>query len=81
MSHTANSVEEWLDSNPDVMTDLFLRKADVSLVNRWLTQHGLQTLPEMSPVIGRHVSVSAESSAPSSPIDTRFGDTGFFDSR
>ncbi|XP_070174285.1 dual 3',5'-cyclic-AMP and -GMP phosphodiesterase 11A-like [Littorina saxatilis] len=81
MAHTASSVEQWLEANPDVMADLFLRKADVTLVNRWMTQHGLQTLPDCSPVTGRHVSVSADSSAPSSPSDTRFGDSGFFDSK
>ncbi|PVD35849.1 hypothetical protein C0Q70_02818 [Pomacea canaliculata] len=81
MAHTSASVEDWLDANPDVMADYFLRKADIGLVNRWLTQHGLNALPEMSPVIGKHVSLSADSSAPSSPVDTRFGESGFFESR
>lgn len=81
MAFTSSNVEEWLDANPDVMADFFLRKADASLVNRWMAQHGLPTLPGMSPVISKHVSRSAESSTPSSPIDTRFGDSGFFDFR
>ncbi|PVD35836.1 hypothetical protein C0Q70_02805 [Pomacea canaliculata] len=81
MAHTSASVEDWLDANPDVMEDYFLRKADIGLVNRWLTQHGLNALPEMSPVIGKHMSLSADSSAPSSPVDTRFGESGFFESR
>ena len=96
MAHSAASVEQWLDANPDVLSELFLRKADLTLINRWMTQHGLQSLPDSSPVTGRHATqslpdsspvtgrhatLSSDSSAPSSPIDTRFGDSGFFDSR
>ena len=141
MAHSAASVEQWLDANPDILSELFLRKADLALINRWMTQHGLQSLPDSSPVTGRHATqslpdsspvtgrhatqslpysspvtghhatqslpdsspvtgrhatqslpdsspvtgrhatLSSDSSAPSSPIDTRFGDSGFFDSR
>ncbi|KAK3800167.1 hypothetical protein RRG08_038006 [Elysia crispata] len=76
------SVEEWLDSHPEDMSDYFLRKADVNLVNRWLSAHGFTTLPEF-PGARRNTSLSTlsnESSNPSSPVETRCNDSGFFDS-
>ncbi|GFO11450.1 phosphodiesterase [Plakobranchus ocellatus] len=45
---TSHSVEEWLDSHPEDMNDYFLKRADISLVNRWLSAHGFNTLPDFS---------------------------------
>ncbi|XP_067686279.1 dual 3',5'-cyclic-AMP and -GMP phosphodiesterase 11A-like isoform X1 [Haliotis asinina] len=79
-THHVTVIEEWLDSNPDAMSEYFLRKADIVLVNKWLVQHGFSALQEYS-LPARHNSASNEGSSPSSPIDLKCGDSGFFDSR
>ena len=72
-------VESWLDSNQDAMQDYFIRKADIVLINKWLLKNGFQTLQEYT---GRRSSASNESSStPNSPLDTKLGDSGFFDSK
>ncbi|XP_035827578.1 dual 3',5'-cyclic-AMP and -GMP phosphodiesterase 11A-like, partial [Aplysia californica] len=82
--HTSCSVEEWLDAHPDDMSEYFLKRADLTLINRWLSAHGYSQL--QAPEIPVHVrnsslsNLSNESSNPSSPVDTRVNDSGFFDS-
>ncbi|XP_055859907.1 dual 3',5'-cyclic-AMP and -GMP phosphodiesterase 11A-like isoform X3 [Biomphalaria glabrata] len=88
MDLAQSSVEEWLDSHPDDMQDYFLRHADVTLVNKWLVAHGFNQLPDFpAPIRNSSLtnlrytySFSNESSNPSSPVDTRCNDSGFFDS-
>ncbi|XP_014666168.1 PREDICTED: dual 3',5'-cyclic-AMP and -GMP phosphodiesterase 11A-like [Priapulus caudatus] len=41
---TYHDVEQWMDANPDSRCDYFLRKADLSLVNKWLLCHGHDTV-------------------------------------
>ncbi|BFZ22439.1 hypothetical protein BsWGS_25478 [Bradybaena similaris] len=81
-SLTLSSVEEWLDSHPDDMQDVFLKRADVTLVNKWLASHGFNQLPELTgPLRNTSLSnLSNDSSNPTSPVDTRFSDSGFFES-
>ncbi|KAI8777983.1 dual 3,5-cyclic-AMP and -GMP phosphodiesterase 11A isoform X2 [Biomphalaria glabrata] len=82
MDLAQSSVEEWLDSHPDDMQDYFLRHADVTLVNKWLVAHGFNQLPDFPAPIRNSslTNLSNESSNPSSPVDTRCNDSGFFDS-
>ncbi|XP_059173104.1 dual 3',5'-cyclic-AMP and -GMP phosphodiesterase 11A-like [Physella acuta] len=79
---SSNSVEEWLDSHPEDMQDYFLKHADVTLINRWLAAHGYNHLPEFSAPLRNSslTNLSNDSSNPSSPVDTRCNDSGFFDS-
>lgn len=34
------AVEEWLESHPDQTQDYFLRKTDMTVINKWLLSHG-----------------------------------------
>ncbi|KAI5746812.1 hypothetical protein M8J77_007676 [Diaphorina citri] len=33
-------VEEWLETHPDLTQDYFLRKTEVTVINKWLASHG-----------------------------------------
>lgn len=70
------SVEEWLDSNPETANDYFLRKAELSLINKWLTNHGFQALQDY--ISGRKGSLGQESITPTSPNDNKYSDQNFF---
>lgn len=67
-------IENWLDKNPGVMEDIFLRKADVNTVNKWLVRNGYCAIDELS--ISKQVSTS--DSDPTTPDDRR--DNVFFSS-
>jgi dual 3',5'-cyclic-AMP and -GMP phosphodiesterase 11 len=44
------TVEEWLNANPEAAQDFFLRKADRTLINKWLNQHGYApSVPDSTP--------------------------------
>ncbi|XP_071526785.1 dual 3',5'-cyclic-AMP and -GMP phosphodiesterase 11A-like [Panulirus ornatus] len=73
------AVEEWLDRHPDLAADYFVRKAELSAVNKWLVAHGFLTVTQGS--CSRRGSASLTGSpcvSPSSPID-RITDTLFND--
>lgn len=62
-------VEDWLDRNPRVMEELFLKKADLSIVNNWLTRNGYCAAVEvLSAKLG---STSEDNSDTTSPIDAK----------
>ena len=71
-------VEDWLDSNKDALCEIFLRKADLSLINKWCLIHGYSPLSEIAPYPTKRGSLSNENSNPSSPLDKT---DGFFESR
>jgi dual 3',5'-cyclic-AMP and -GMP phosphodiesterase 11 len=70
-----NKFEEYFDQNPELVQEYFLKRADLSLVNKWLVSHGFHTINDY--VSGRRGSLSQESSGPASPI-VAMTDSGFF---
>lgn len=77
---TTLNVEDWLDSNRDSLCEIFLRKADIILVNKWLLIHGYNAVCETAPYPSKRGSLSSnENSSPSSPLDKN--NEMFFDSR
>ncbi|XP_052805617.1 dual 3',5'-cyclic-AMP and -GMP phosphodiesterase 11A-like isoform X2 [Mya arenaria] len=67
-------VESFLERNPAVMEEIFLRKADQSLVSKWLQKNGYCSLGEMnSPKMN---SSSEGNASPTSPAENR-GDMFF----
>lgn len=71
-------VEDWFESNKDVFIDIFLKKADLSIVNKWLLIHGYSPVSEQTPYQTKRGSLSTDNSTPSSPNDKN---DVFFDSR
>ncbi|XP_048728565.2 dual 3',5'-cyclic-AMP and -GMP phosphodiesterase 11A-like isoform X3 [Ostrea edulis] len=71
-------VEDWFESNKDAFVDIFLRKADIAMVNKWLLIHGYSPATEQSTYQPKRGSLSADTSSPSSPNDKN---DVFFDSR
>ncbi|XP_052829828.1 dual 3',5'-cyclic-AMP and -GMP phosphodiesterase 11A [Octopus bimaculoides] len=65
----ASKIESWLDANPESACDYFLRKADITLINKWLVLHGFQSLQEF--IIKRKGSSGQESLTPTSPNDLK----------
>ncbi|KAK8393906.1 hypothetical protein O3P69_006919 [Scylla paramamosain] len=60
----------WLDAHPELAADYFVRKAELSSVNKWLVAHGFLTVTQGSS--SRRGSASLTGSpcnSPSSPID------------
>ena len=41
---TFTEVEQWLDKHTDLCQDYFLRKAELILINKWLSAHGFTTI-------------------------------------
>ncbi|XP_035701980.1 dual 3',5'-cyclic-AMP and -GMP phosphodiesterase 11A [Folsomia candida] len=39
-------IGKWLDQNPTYFASYFIKKADITLINRWLTEHGYVILCE-----------------------------------
>ncbi|CAL8109892.1 unnamed protein product [Orchesella dallaii] len=39
-----DEVEKWLDHNGTFFKEYFLRKADINLINQWLSEHGFLIL-------------------------------------
>ncbi|XP_063889229.1 dual 3',5'-cyclic-AMP and -GMP phosphodiesterase 11A-like isoform X2 [Scylla paramamosain] len=67
---TFAAVEGWLDAHPELAADYFVRKAELSSVNKWLVAHGFLTVTQGSS--SRRGSASLTGSpcnSPSSPID------------
>lgn len=62
-------IELWLDRHPLVMQDIFLRKADTAVINKWLVKNGYPPICDQSSA--RLSSFSEDSSDPTSPCDAR----------
>lgn len=60
-------VEDWIDRHPKEFEQIFLRKADLNTVNKWLSQNGYCTLSDVS--ANKRGSCSEES--PTSPTELR----------
>ncbi|XP_053408413.1 dual 3',5'-cyclic-AMP and -GMP phosphodiesterase 11A-like isoform X3 [Mercenaria mercenaria] len=69
-------VESWLDQNPAAMEEIFLKKADINIINKWLSRNGYcPAAPEVS--VSKLGSGSDDNNSdPTSPIDAR-GDVFF----
>ena len=74
MPVTSHDVESWLDGHQDWLTDYFLKKADMCLINKWMVVHGYHPLQDY--ITGRRGSLSQESSGQTSP-DNRAPREGF----
>lgn len=69
-------VEEWLDANPDSCGDYFLRKANLSLINKWLLNNGYNAVTEQALSVGRRSSMPMSSPlSPISPVSDSILDT------
>ncbi|XP_050695412.1 dual 3',5'-cyclic-AMP and -GMP phosphodiesterase 11A-like isoform X2 [Eriocheir sinensis] len=67
---TFPAVEAWLDAHPDLAADYFVRKAELSAVNKWLVAHGFLTVTQgSSSRRGSNSLTGSPSNSPSSPID------------
>ncbi|XP_074652338.1 dual 3',5'-cyclic-AMP and -GMP phosphodiesterase 11A-like isoform X1 [Tubulanus polymorphus] len=71
-----HQVEEWLEGNKEVVQDYFIKRADLTLINKWLVAHGFHTVHEYI-TGGRRGSMSQDSSGPGSP-SIPMTDSGFF---
>ncbi|XP_061180019.1 dual 3',5'-cyclic-AMP and -GMP phosphodiesterase 11A-like isoform X2 [Saccostrea echinata] len=71
-------VEEWFESNKDAFAEIFLKKADISIVNKWLLMHGYSPATEQPTYQPKRGSLSTDNSSPSSPNDKN---DVFFDTR
>ncbi|XP_033733094.1 dual 3',5'-cyclic-AMP and -GMP phosphodiesterase 11A-like [Pecten maximus] len=75
---TTGAVEEWMDSHKESMQELFLKKADTVLINKWLLLHGYSAVCDNAPHPSKRGSLTGGNSNPSSPRDLRCDD-GFFE--
>lgn len=67
---TFPAVEAWLDAHPDLAADYFVRKAELSAVNKWLVAHGFLTVTQgSSSRRGSSSLTNSPCNSPSSPID------------
>ncbi|XP_022286259.2 dual 3',5'-cyclic-AMP and -GMP phosphodiesterase 11A-like isoform X2 [Crassostrea virginica] len=73
-----SDVEDWFESHKDVFADIFLKKADMTIVNKWLLIHGYSPISEQTSYHPKRGSLSTDNSTPSSPNDKN---DVFFDSR
>ena len=73
MTVSATDVESWLDTNSDWVHEYFLRKADITLINKWLLSHGFSTVHELL-----STNFSQNSSGQTSPDPRTSSDSGFF---
>ncbi|XP_062584403.1 dual 3',5'-cyclic-AMP and -GMP phosphodiesterase 11A-like isoform X3 [Saccostrea cucullata] len=71
-------IEDWFESNKDAFTEIFLKKADIVIVNKWLLMHGYSPASEQPTYQPKRGSLSTDNSTPSSPNDKN---DVFFDSR
>jgi len=69
-----NELDEWLDKNPGTMEDVFLRRADHNLVNKWLLKHGYCSLNDLPNT--KLSSFSEDNCSPTSPSEHK-GDVFF----
>ena len=70
-----SDIELWLERNPRLLQDIFLKKADATLINKWLVKNGYLALQEYRPQ--KQMSFSEDSSDPSSPSPEVRGDVFF----
>ncbi|XP_021357085.1 dual 3',5'-cyclic-AMP and -GMP phosphodiesterase 11A-like isoform X2 [Mizuhopecten yessoensis] len=75
---TSGAVEEWMDSHKESMQEIFLKKADTVLINKWLLVHGYSAVCDGVTHSTKRGSLTGGNSNPSSPRDLRCGD-GFFE--
>nr|XP_022286259.1 dual 3',5'-cyclic-AMP and -GMP phosphodiesterase 11A-like isoform X2 [Crassostrea virginica] len=73
-----SDVEDWFESHKEVFADIFLKKADMTIVNKWLLIHGYSPISEQTSYHPKRGSLSTDNSTPSSPNDKN---DVFFDSR
>ena len=67
---TFAAVEGWLDAHPELAADYFIRKAELSSVNKWLVAHGFLTVTQgSSSRRGSSSLTGSPCNSPSSPID------------
>lgn len=67
---TFPAVETFLDAHPDLASDYFVRKAELSTVNKWLVAHGFLTVTQgSSSRRGSSSLTCSPCNSPSSPID------------
>lgn len=69
-----SEIEEWLDRNPRAMEDLFLKKADHHIVNKWLVKNGYCALNDLPN--SKLSSFSEDNCSPTSPCELK-GDVFF----
>ncbi|XP_060569725.1 dual 3',5'-cyclic-AMP and -GMP phosphodiesterase 11A-like isoform X2 [Ruditapes philippinarum] len=69
-------VESWFDQKPEAMEEIFLRKADINLINKWLIRNGYSPATTEIVMPKRGSGSDDNNSDPTSPIDAR-GDVFF----
>ncbi len=69
-------VEEWLNSNSQWSHEYFLRKIDISFINKWLVLHGFHTLQDY--ITTRRESLSQDTSGQTSPDSRHISNTETF---
>lgn len=57
-------VEDWLDKHSDQCNDYFLRKAELSIINKWLVMHGFLTVDDYVTTNSRRGSTSSGNVSP-----------------
>lgn len=69
-----------MEAHRDAMHEIFLRKADTVLINKWLLIHGYNALNEANCSPSKRGSLTGDHSNPTSPLDLKYAD-GFFEGR
>jgi hypothetical protein len=62
-------IEEYFDKHKDIMNEIFMKRANLVLINKWLLTNGYSPLSEYVPYPTKRGSLSNENSKPSSPLD------------
>lgn len=74
----AEEVEGWLDDNWEWTQDYFLRRIDITLINKWLMVHGFHTIQDYI-ITGRRESLcQMENSGAPSPLEARTSESPMF---
>lgn len=64
-----HEIEDWLDRNPGAMEDMFLKKADHNIVNKWLIKNGYCALSDLPN--SKLSSFSEDNCSPTSPSELK----------
>ena len=73
----AAEVESWLDQNWEWTEDYFLRRMDITLINKWLMVHGFQTIQDYI-ITGRRESLCMMHDNQNTSPDARSSDAPAF---
>ena len=73
-------IEEYFDKHKDIMNEIFMKRANLVLINKWLLTNGYSPLSEYVPYPTKRGSLSNENSKPSSPLDKGANEV-FFENR